>query len=146
MSTSGRSARRAGTTSRLGATGLALLPLLLTLPAEADERVPPRCAALDGAAGYCLDEPSLRVCDAAESALPEVRVQLRVAEQRLVVAAGDALVLSRALDAQSGVVAGLRRELRTERARWPWGTWLAIGSAVTLVVEAVVVGLVLWAD
>ena len=140
MSTSGRSVRRAGHRSRLGALGAVLLPLLLTGPAEADERVPPRCTSLDGVAGWCLDEPSLRACDAAESALPEVRVQLRVAEQRLVVAAGDALVLSRAARRAERGRRDLRRELLAARPWLPGWAWVGIG-AVLGVVGSVVLAL-----
>lgn len=106
--------------------------LLLATTAHADP-VPPRCTSSDGAAGYCLDVPSLRACDAAESAVPELRVQLRVAEQRLVVAAGDALVLGRALDTQSTLVVDLRRELRAASAWGPRWAWLALGAALGVV-------------
>ena len=132
MSGSGRSARRAGTRSRLGALGLALLPLLLTGPAEA-QPVPPRC---DG--GYCIPVEALRVCDDAEARLPAVerqrdalRVEVRAVEARLAIAAGDRLVLSRALESQSELLAAVRQELRAVRPWLPGWAYVLLGSGLT---------------
>ncbi len=82
------------------------------------------------AGSVCLTESAVRQCDADQAELPELRVQLRVAEQRLVVALGDALVLSRTVEAQSALVVDLRRELLAARPWLPaWGWW-AIGVGV----------------
>lgn len=87
---------------------------------------------------YPISEAALRQCDADQTALPEVRLQLRVAEQRLTVATGDSLVLARALDAQSVLVADLRRELRAASAWGPRWAWYLLGAG-----SAVVAGVVL---
>lgn len=193
---SGRGARRAGTTSRLGTLGVALLPLLVSgrtqracratevvrgsghRRAKRCQAAPALCVVLrhteprrapavrrsprsrlwlavvvvalagapvgSAAADECppgtypISEAALRQCDADQTALPEVRLQLRVAEQRLTVATGDSLVLARALDAQSVLVADLRRELRAASAWGPRWAWYLLGAG-----SAVVAGVVL---
>lgn len=88
---------------------------------------------------YCVSESAIRQCDAAEAALPEARLQLRVASQRATVATGDALTLSRALDSQSALVSDLRTALREERRRLPAWTWTLVGAGGVLVLEVVAV-------
>lgn len=108
---------------------LVLAGLLVTVTAEA-QPVPPRCVSLDDAPGYCIPLPAVRASDALRAELPELRVQLRVAEQRLVVALGDAVVQARALDLSSRVVVDLRDRLAVSEARWPfWAHWL-VGAGI----------------
>lgn len=102
---------------------VALVGFYVGLPAEvrAQSCVP---------GSFCVSESAIRTCDAAEAALPEARLQLRVAEQRATVATGDALTLSRALDSQSRLVRDLRRELLAARPWMPAWAWFGLGAAL----------------
>jgi len=120
--------------------------VLLTSPSEA-QPVPPRCTALGDAPGWCLDEAAIRAADDAEARLPAVerqrdalRVEVRAVEARLALAASDRLVLSRALESQSAVLAAVRQELRAVRPWLPSWAWLGLG-AVLGVVGSVVLAL-----
>ena len=142
---SGRGARRAGTTSRPGTHGVAPLPLLVALAIVLAPRVAlgddvERLRHPDGRDGVWLTLDAYHDSRVEHVTAVECPVQLRVAEQRLVVAAGDALVLSRALDAQSGLVAQLRRDVAAAR---PWlpGWAYVLGGAVLGVVGSVVLAL-----
>lgn len=117
VSGSRRSLARGGAPPIFALVGLLLLPLT----AAADECPP---------GTYPISAAALRQCDADQTALPEVRLQLRVAEQRLTVATGDSLVLARALDAQSRLVVTLRRDLRAASAWGPRWAWLALGAVL----------------
>ena len=99
--------------------------------------VPPRC---DG--GYCIPIDSLRVCDRDHAVAVECPLQLRAAETRATVAAGDALRLSAAVDLQAATVIDLRQALASERARLPAWSWYLTGAATGLVltVAAIVIG------
>lgn len=90
--------------------------------------------------GLCLSAQAIRQCDADQTALPELRLQLRVAEQRLTVATGDSLVLARALEAQSALVVELRRAVASAR---PWlpGWVYVLGGVVLGVAGSVVLAL-----
>ena len=134
---SGRGARRAGTTSRPGTLGVAPLPLLVALVAalacapglaRADDVEHLRHP--DGRDGVWLTLDTYRESRVEHVTATECPVQLRVAEQRLAVAAGDVLVLQRALDAQSGLVVDLRRELRAASAWGPRWAWWLLGVGV----------------
>lgn len=110
---------RGGTPPILALVGLSLLPLT----ALAD------CPPGSG----CVSDAAVRQCDADQTALPEVRLQLRVAEQRLTVATGDSLVLARALDAQSELVVTLRRAVASARPWLPGWAWVGIGTVLGVV-------------
>lgn len=129
--------RKAGARLRWRCVPPALAAVLVLafvpLTARADECPP---------GDVCLSAAALRQCDADQMALPEVRLQLRVAEQRLAVAAGDALALSRALEAQSVLVVELRRAVASARPWLPGWAWVGIG-AVLGVVGSVVLALAL---
>lgn len=144
---SGRGARRAGTTSRPGTPGVAPLPLLVALVAalacapglaRADDVEHLRHP--DGRDGVWLTLDTYRESRADHAVAVECPVQLRVVEQRLTVAAGDALVLGRALDAQSALVVDLRRAVVSARPWLPGWGWVVIG-AVLGVVGSVVLAL-----
>lgn len=117
---------------------LVALLVLAVVPLTARADCPPRSG--------CVSDDAVRACDRDQSALVEVRLQLASANQRAVDALQGAERLNLTVGQQSRIILDLRRELAVERDRWPWSTWLLIGSAATLLVEAVVVGLVLWAD
>lgn len=133
--------RKAGARHRVRRVPPAILTALALafVPATAHaDPVPPRCEGLDPGPAYCVGIEALRVADRDHAVAVECPVQLRVAEQRLAVAAGDALVLSRALESQSVLVGELRRELRAASAWGPRWAWYLLGAG-----SAVVAGVVL---
>ena len=71
--------------------------------------------------------------------------ELRLAEQRAAVAAGDALRLAGALTEQSALLGRARAALAEERSRWPAATWWVLGAASGVVgtVAVLVLGLML---
>ena len=137
---SGRGARRAGTTSRPGTRGVAPLPLLLALvaalacaPSLARADDVERLRHPDGRDGVWLTLDTYRDSRADHVTATECPVQLRVVEQRLAVAAGDALVLGRALTAQSALVVDLRRAVVSARPWLPGWAYVGIGAVLGIV-------------
>jgi len=104
------------------AVGLVALALLLaTTPAYGDDCGPGR---------VCLSEPALRRCDADQATLAQRLVELRVCEQRLVIATGDAEMLSRALDGSSRLVTRLRADVLAATPWLPGWAYVAIGAGL----------------
>lgn len=135
----GRSPRTATLRAPLAWT-VAILGLLLPLTAAGDPRVPPRCTALDDEPGYCIGVAALRLADADSAQLPHVLAELRVAEQRLVVARADSEHLALALQTQSQVVLELRRQVESVRPWLPGWAYMLIGGGLVSIA-----GLIVWA-
>lgn len=131
MSGSGRSARRAGRTSRLGILGIVLLPMLLAAaPARADITCRDVVCTMDRArAEQCAADAVLVLDQAAE-----LRLRLR-----------DVHELQGLVERTTARLDVASRALARERARLPaWAWWTAgIGTGVVVTVAAVVAGLLL---
>jgi hypothetical protein len=112
---------RAGGVPPVTLLALAAALVLLSPPARADD-----CPA--GSA--CGSEAAWRRCDRDQSALHEVRLQLRVAEQRLAIVAGDSLVLGRALTVESALVVRLRQDVLDAAPFLPGWAYLLLGGVL----------------
>lgn len=111
----------------LPAVAALLLALMWPLPAGGQECAP---------GSHCLTEAAIRRCDADQAELPELRVQLRIAEQRVAVARGDAESMWRAFESESATARQLRRELAAAQRWLPAWAWFGLGvvSALAVVV------------
>lgn len=130
MSGSGRSARKAGRTSRLGILGIVLLPLLLASTARADITCRDGVCTMDRARAEQCAADAVLVLDQAH----ELRLRL-----------DDVHELQGLVERTTARLDVASRALARERARLPaWAWWVAgVGTGVVVTVAAIVAGLLL---